>query len=154
MEYYAWEVAACRAALEVFAEINGVSLEPVEEITLRISIHKHAAMDLLALAERLPPPDGLIREHPILSLARYAQRVDEIGAEMERLEIDDVEALLGRRFESLAQADVELETFVHSRGEDYEVPLLRLFYRRVMRRRQLLRGYPAPIVERGLGYTR
>ncbi|MBA4094680.1 MAG: hypothetical protein C0489_11410, partial [Candidatus Accumulibacter sp.] len=88
------------------------------------------------------------------SLAHYAQRADEIGGEIERLEREEVAALLGRDFGSAEAAEAALEAFALEHGAAHEEALLRLFHRRVMRRLQLIRDYPAPIVTRGLGATR
>lgn len=154
VEYLSWDLASSRAALEVLAEISGVALDPPAELSARTSLHADALTDLIAVAEALPPPEGLLREAPVLSLARYARRADEIGGEIERLERSDVEALLGRDFASDDAAEAALETFVLEQGAQHEEALVQLFHRRVMRRLQLIRDYPAPIVTRGLGATR
>lgn len=154
VEYLSWDLATSRAALEVLAETLNLPLDAVDELPARRSIHEDALIDLVAVAEALPPPDGLLRESPVLSLARYALRADEIGPEIERLERTEAEALIGRAFSSLEAAEAALEAFVLSAEPDQDGRLARFFHRRVMRRLQLIRDYPAPIVTRGLGRTR
>lgn len=154
IEYLSWDLACSRAALEVLAEMSGMALETVDDIPVRESSFADALIDLAAVAEALPPPKGLLREAPAVSLARYARRADEIGAEIERRELEEAEALLGQRFASLAESEAALERFVETNAEARQAELLQLFHRRMMRRLQLLRGYPAPIVARGLGRSR
>lgn len=154
VEYLSWDLACSRAAIEVLAEVAGVTLEPVKEIATSKSSYADAMIDLVALAEDLPPPKGLLRESPLLSLSRYARRVDEIGAEIERLEKQDVEHLIKRPLTTLLESDKALEQFVLEFGKSRQAELIQLFYRRMTRRLQLLRGYPAPIVTRRLGRTR
>jgi len=154
VEYLSWNLACSRAALEVLAEVSGTTLEPVEDVVMSAGTFADAYDDLVALAEDLPAPEGLLREAPVLSLARYLRRVDEIGGAIERLEHEDAQAIIGGRFETRAEAEAALEEFVRENGQSRQAELLRLFHRRMMRRLQLLRGYPAPIVTRGLGRTR
>lgn len=154
VEYLSWDLACSRAALEVLAEISGVTVDPAVEIAPSTNTYEDAFVDMLALASELPPPNGLLREPQILSLARYLKRVNEIGATIEAEEQGDVEAITGKRFSDGAEAEIALEQFVREHGQERQTDLLLLFHRRMMRRLQLLRGYPAPIVERGLGRTR
>lgn len=151
VEYMSWQLGAARAALEVLAEVLGIVLDQAQSIEAQSTSHSVALADLVAVTEALPPPDGLLREHRALSLARYAQRADAIGPEIDRLDLADIEALLHRRFISLADAHAQLETFVHGEGAQHEATLARLFHAAIMRRLQLLEGYPGPIVARGLG---
>lgn len=151
VEYMSWQLGAARAALEVLAEVLGIGLDETRSLEPQSTSHSVALADLVAVAEALPPPDGLLREHRALSLARYAQRADAIGPEIDRLDLADIEALLGRSFGSLAEANTALETFVHAEGPQHEAALLRLLHAAIMRRLQLLEGYPGPIVTRGLG---
>ena len=154
VEYLSWDLGASRAALETLAEVLGIALDPVAPLTPRPSRHGEALADLVAVAEELPPPVGLLREVKALSLARYARRADEIGAEIDRLDIAGIAALVGGTFESISEANAALEAFVLTSEEQHEAALVRLFHASVMRRLQLLEGYPRPIVTRGLGATR
>jgi aminoglycoside phosphotransferase (APT) family kinase protein len=154
VEYLSWDLATSRAALEVLAETLGLSLDTVGELPARRSIHTDALTDLVAVAEALPPPDGLLREAPALSLARYALRADAIGPEIERLERAETEELLGRAFPSSEAAEEALEALILAGDPGQDGPLTRFFHCRVMRRLQLICDYPAPIVTRGLGRTR
>lgn len=153
VEYMSWELGAARAALEVLAEILGICLDPPSPLAPHATRHSEALADLVAVAEALPPPNGLLREHRALSLARYAQRADAIGPEIDRLDLVAIETLLDRHFVSLTDAHAELEAFVHAHGAQHEADLVRLFHGSILRRLQLLEGYPGPIVTRGLGST-
>jgi len=154
VEYLSWDLACSRAALEVLAEVSGVALDSAEEIGAVSNTFQDGFEDMVALGAELPPPNGLLRETQILSLGRYLRRVNEIGATIEVQERADVEEITGQRFGSLDEAEDALEQFVRSHGVERQAELLCLFHRRMMRRLQLLRGYPAPIVNRGLGQTR
>ena len=151
IEYLSWQLGTTRAALEVLAESLGLSLDPVDVLHATATLHSHALADLVAVAQALPAPDGMLRQAPVLSLALYAQRVDEIGAELERIELHEAEALLARPCATLEAAEELLEAFVLADGAEREADLIRFFHRRTLRRLQLLSGYPAPIVTRGLG---
>ncbi len=154
VEYLSWDLACSRAALEVLAEVTGTPLEPVATIEAEASSFAHAFDDLVAVCADLPAPNGLLREPPASSLARYVQRVNEIGAQIERLEREEIGALIGRTMPSLAQCEAALEECLPDLENARQPELIQLFHRFVMRRLQLLRGYPAPIVTRGLGRTR
>lgn len=154
VEYLSWDLGAARAALETLAEVQGITLDPVAPLTPRSTRHGEALADLLVVAEALPPPDGLLREDKALSLARYAKRADEIGPEIDRLEIAAIAGVIGRTPGSIEEAHAALEAFVLAQGDRHEAALIRLFHTLVMRRLQLLEGYPGPIVTRGLGKTR
>jgi len=154
VEYMSWELGCARAALEVLAEILGITLDPVPVLVPQTTRHSEALADLVAIAETLPPPDGLLREHRALSLARYAQSVDAIGPEIERRELATIERLLGRSFVSLTDAEAALEAFVNTKAALHEASLVQLFYTTITLRMQLLQHYPGPIVFRRLGCTR
>lgn len=151
VEYLSWDLGASRAALETLAEVYDMTLDPVPPLVPRRTRHSEALADLVAVAETLPPPDGLLRQAKALSLARYAQRADEIGAEIDALELDAIGRLVGRTFALRDEATAALEAFVLAEGDGRERELIALFHGLVMRRLQLLEGYPGPIVTRGLG---
>lgn len=154
VEYLSWDLGASRAAIETLAEVQGIALDPVASLTPQLTRHGEALADLVAVAEKQPPPDGLLREDRVLSLARYAKRADEIGPAIDRLEIAEIAALIGHTPGSIEEAHAALEAFVLAQGERHEAALIRLFHASTMRRLQLLEGYPGPIVTRGLGKAR
>jgi hypothetical protein len=71
-------------------------------------------------------------------LARHLRRVSEIGAEIEQLDLDDIDRLLGQHHEELAKADAALVFFAQSSGPERDDDLLRLFARRAERLHMLL----------------
>ena len=60
--------------------------------------------------------------------------------ELQRLEREEAEALLGRRFENHGQIDAALEAFVRDAGPEYDERLLRLFMAQIERRVQVFGG--------------
>jgi aminoglycoside phosphotransferase (APT) family kinase protein len=151
MEYLSWGLSGTRSALEAMAEIMGVTLEPAPSLPVRPSVHDDALADLVAQCEALPAAGGFFRQHPALSLAFYARRVDQLGPAIEALELDGIAELLGTRPATIAAGEAALERHVLETGEDRDEALLRFFHRRAMARLQLLQDYPSPVVTRGLG---
>jgi hypothetical protein len=71
-------------------------------------------------------------------LARHLQRVDEIGALLTERDLDDVAAIIGHRPSTWTEAERELERFVIGADPQWDGTLIRLFHRRLERRRALL----------------
>ncbi|HEJ5886502.1 TPA: phosphotransferase family protein, partial [Pseudomonas aeruginosa] len=80
------------------------------------------------------------RRTAALKLVEYLGRADAMEVELRRLEREDAEALLGRRFEDPGQIDLALEAFVREAGAEYDERLLRLFMAQVERRVQVFGG--------------
>jgi len=72
------------------------------------------------------------------NLASHLELVDHIGGAIDKVNLDEVEALIGYRPASLAEADVALEKYVLAAGPEKDVELLQLFFRRNERNRMLL----------------
>jgi hypothetical protein len=149
VEYLSWDWGCARAVLEVMADTNRIKLDPTAPLSPVHTRNDHALEDLVAFCKELPVPDGQMREARALSLANYARRADQFGAELDRLELTDAEALLQTSFTSLGDAEAALENFVLESGPEHDAELVRFFHRRVMRRLQLIQDYPGPIVKRG-----
>ncbi len=149
IEYLSWYLGGARAALEVLADVRGVALAPVALVDAGPSRNAVTFDNLDMACLELPAASGRLREPEILSLAHYARRLDEAGAEMDRVDLTETEALVGEKFANLDAADAALEGFVLAAGPEQDSALVTLFYRRTMRRLQLIRDYPGPIVDRG-----
>lgn len=148
VEYLSWVSGCSRAALELLAEMRSVSLEPVADVVPVETSSGIIYDNLIASCADLPQATGRLREPPALSLARYLQRRDAIGGEIARLDRLEAEQLLERTFATAQEVEEALEQFVLAAGPEKDAALIGLFHRRTMRALQMLRGYPAPIVDR------
>lgn len=148
-EYLSWGMGASRAALEAIAEGQGYKLDPTQPFAAAPLRDPFAWRDLAAQCSALPT-EGFFRQHPAQSLANYLQRLAESGESIERAELDDARQLLGIANADAASLEARLDAFVEQAVPDNDAALVRYFHRRQMRRLQLLRDYPGPIVTRGL----
>lgn len=64
-------------------------------------------------------------------------RMDRMGPDLQRCNLEEIERLLGRRFADRAQADAALEAFVQSAGPEHDAALMRLFQVQEARRMAL-----------------
>ncbi len=71
-------------------------------------------------------------------LSRHIQRSDEIAAEIERQNLDDLAWLLGRRPADWRSGDVELESFMLRDNGAHDEYLIELFHKRSLRAQSLL----------------
>ncbi len=149
VEYLSWSLSGNRCALAAIADRKGMTLDPVPMVPSKASDQAFALEDLVAHCADMPQ-SGFFRQHPVLSLALYAQQVQAIGGTIEEAELDELEPILGYRPADRETADADLEHFVMKAGADADEMLVRYFHTREMRRFQLLIGYPSPIIERGL----
>ncbi|WP_062344119.1 phosphotransferase [Novosphingobium sp. CCH12-A3] len=149
VEYLSWGMGATRAALEAIAEGKGYALDPVEAITCAPLRDAFAWRDLALQCGALPP-EGFFRQPPAQSLAFYLQRLAESGDDIERAELEDARSILGIADPAAETLETQLDAFVEQARPEHDRALVRYFHRRQMRRLQLLRDYPGPIVTRGL----
>lgn len=149
VEYLSWGMGASRAALEAIAEGQGFALDPAEPVPSTIPRDANAWRDLTVQCGALPT-EGFFRQHPAQSLAFYLQRLAESGDAMAQTELDDARDILGITDADEATLEARLDVFVEQATPDHDRALVRYFHRRQMRRLQLLRDYPGPIVMRGL----
>ena len=142
-------MGASRAALEAIAEGQGFALDPAEPVPSTIPRDANAWRDLAVQCGALPT-EGFFRQHPGQSLAFYLQRLAESGDAMAQAELDDACDILGITDAEDATLEARLDAFVEQATPGHDRALVRYFHRRQMRRLQLLRDYPGPIVTRGL----
>jgi aminoglycoside phosphotransferase (APT) family kinase protein len=150
IEFHSHYLSSTSCSMATIAGILGIKLPVVPRVAPKASRHADVLSDLVAQCRLLPMPGGFFRQHPVLSLALYAQRADSMGPTLDALEHDELAALLGHTPRDLASADAALEQFVLSAGPEMDAKLTEYFYRREMRRFQLIADYPSPIIERGL----
>jgi aminoglycoside phosphotransferase (APT) family kinase protein len=149
VEYLSWGMGTSRAALEAIAEGEGYTLDSAEPVPSAAPRDAYAWRDLAVQCGALPT-EGFFRQHPAQSLAFYLQRLVESGDAIAQAELDDARELLGIADADAARLEAQLDTFVEHARPDHDQALVRYFHRRQMRRLQLLRDYPGPIVTRGL----
>lgn len=149
VEYLSWGMGASRAALEALAEGQGYALDPAEPVSSAPLRDSYAWRDLAVQCGALPT-EGFFRQHPAQSLAFYLQRLAESGDAIERAELDDARNILGIADADAVTLEAQLDAFVERASPAHDHALVRYFHRRQMRRLQLLRDYPGPIVTRGL----
>lgn len=149
VEYLSWGMGASRAALEAIAERQGYALDPAEPVPGVAPRDGYAWRDLAVQCGALPT-EGFFRQHPAQSLAFYLRRLAESGDAIAQAELDDARDLLGIADAEEATLEAQLDAFVEHAGPGHDRALVRYFHRRQMRRLQLLRDYPGPIVTRGL----
>ena len=149
VEYLSWGMGASRAALEAIAESEGFALDKVLPVTAATPRDPNAWRDLVVQCSALPT-EGFFRQPPTLSLALYLKRLAESGDAIERAELDDACDILGLAELDAGTLEERLDGFVEHAAPAQDRALARFFHRRQMRRLQLLRDYPGPIVTRGL----
>lgn len=127
-------------AVEALAEIVGVELPEVELPAARVSAGAVAHEHLVGELRSIGAADEFeqYRLRTAFRLARHLQRVDEIGDECVAADLDDLDALLGRRLDTWQEGDAALEAFVLADDGRHDEHLIPLFHRRLGRAHQML----------------
>jgi aminoglycoside phosphotransferase (APT) family kinase protein len=127
--YLEWDLALRRQLLTAMKECMGIEIQ-AEEAPLS-NVAPNAALigmvsDALAHIEvstDMQRAQKTAAEHLVECLIR----ADGMGGVLLRRNLDDVSALLGRRYEEWAEAEAALEKFVLQAGPEMDAPLLRFF---------------------------
>lgn len=93
--------------------------------------------------EQLPHIEDEFLAHRMnmdIRLLHYTRTVQQIGGEIEQLELDDISRLLGRKPDNLQQATRELDKLVRESGPERDEEFARYFYRHGMREVALMEG--------------
>ena len=127
-------------AVEALAELLDIDFEPVETPAPRHSGAAVAHGHLVGWLRGFEAADEFTRHEArtAFRLARYLHRSDEIGAEVEARDLDDLQELLGYRPATWQEGDAELEAFVMADDGADDERLIRLFHRRLSRFKLLL----------------
>jgi hypothetical protein len=127
-------VNGARWAFECIAGLSGFELEIVDPPVSRPSRHSPAFSLLVErLSNRGPVMGGGDHEKTLtFRVARHLQRVDEIGRDVEKADLDDAAELLGYRPEPEG-LDTALVAFISTSTPNDEENLVRLLDRRVQR---------------------
>jgi aminoglycoside phosphotransferase (APT) family kinase protein len=122
---------------EALAEYLGIDLPTVDVPAARDSRVANAEEHLVRSLRSIDSDVEYIRYKIRIAfrLARYLQRVDEIGAELEAANLDDLADLLGHRPAGWREGEAELEQFVLADADTgrYDVELVTLFHKRNLR---------------------
>lgn len=137
-----WEVTGARMCVSAIAETIGAEL-PEIEVVAPAARATSVAVEAMAAAVDSIVTDDSYQHRMASSLARHLALVDRFGPEFEQLDLDDVAPVLGHRPGSTTQADAMLEQFVAAAGPELDETLLRLFHRRIERKRLLLPEFDA-----------
>jgi hypothetical protein len=140
VRYLVWYVQFSRVALEIMAGLVGITLESPavgDGGTTRFA-DGFALLDM-ALADIAPEdPQQQFRLDVAQRLSIFLRCVNEIGPQIERDDLDDAAALLGRRPASWRECDVDLEAWVAKVDESRDAELIRFFHRRMSRWQRLV----------------
>jgi aminoglycoside phosphotransferase (APT) family kinase protein len=140
MTYMQWCSESNLYAVEALADMLGVPLDdpdlPPLEVSAVTGAHRHLVRSLRGMAGA--DEQSAYRLRIAFRLARHLERYNEIGAAVTRDDLDDLGPLLGHRPSRWEDAEAELEAFVRGADPDHDRPLVRLFHRRLQRRRMLL----------------
>jgi len=137
-----WEVSGSRFALSALADILDVELkaperpEPVR--SPRSPLAESMKLAVAAIPVDQTNPAAPYHRAMALNLAAHLELVDQIGAAIDRANLDEVAAFIGHRPATIAEADAALEQFVLAAGPEHDRDLLQLFFRRNERNRMLL----------------
>lgn len=150
VQYLAWYVVYSRAPIEVIAHETGLALSPVE-LPQALPTRHTPGYDALGEMLRTATADAkqaaqassgeefdLYRLDAAHRVAEYLRRADCLGPALESDNLDDVANLLGRRPETFAEADAELEEFVLEASPECDAELLAYFHRRLLRQEALI----------------
>ena len=134
MSYFGWYVNGARWAFERIAVLGGFELDVVDPPASRPSRHSPGFSLLVERLSNRGPSMGVGDHDKALNfrVARYLQRVDQIGRDVEKGDLDDAADLLGHRPEP-EELDAALVSFISTSTPDDEENLARVLDRRVQR---------------------
>lgn len=140
MTYRHWCSESNLYAIEALAAILGLVLEapemPAAHASPMTTGHRHLVQTLRSL--EMTDEFGSYRLRAAFRLARHLARYDEIGGAVVDADLDDLVPLIGYRPTGWEESEVALEDFVLRVGAESDADLVRLFHRRLHRRRMLL----------------
>jgi aminoglycoside phosphotransferase (APT) family kinase protein len=142
IQYQAWYAVYGRLCLEVMAHMLGLELEPLElpaPVPTR-STPAHTALLGLIDAGSDEDPFRAFQIANARRVAIWTARADLYGPALERQDLDEAGAILGRRPASWTEADVALEKFAATAGPESDAALVSYFQRRFRRHEALLVG--------------
>jgi hypothetical protein len=147
MSHMAWYVNSARWALEVMADMLGLELEPIEELSTTSSGHGAAYAHLAAgLRARTAETSADYELSSLQRVARHLVRIDEVGAASREADLDELADALGYRPDP-GDVNAALVDLVQRSDSAADPLLVRLFDRR-MQRAHALMGPPGSLMLR------
>jgi hypothetical protein len=142
-----------RLFVEAVAEVAGVALvapDPLEgPSTERGWLYEAALVQLREIVvPRSPDPFVVQRAKGLARVLKYLQEADRLAGAADRVELDDLAAVLETAPGSVAGGRRQLAELLRGAGGPDEAALLRLFGRRVARETQLLRPAMGVLADR------
>lgn len=140
MTYAHWVSETNLHAVETMAEYLGIELEPVpvpEPVASPVAA-AHALLPRLLRSIEITDDYQAYRLRVAFRLSRHLHRFDEIGAEVERGDIDDVAGISGRIVASWNESERILEEYVLADDGRHDADLVQLFHRRWQRYKALM----------------
>jgi aminoglycoside phosphotransferase (APT) family kinase protein len=140
VQYLCWYHVYSRAALEVLAHMQGISLDP-PALPPANRTRQSAAHDFL-VAKLAPKQDesdfDAYEGDAAARVAEYLRRTDRYGPAMEIEDLAEIEALVGHASASWGEADAALEECVLAAEPERDAQIIRYLYRRTLRQEALL----------------
>ncbi|HXQ45586.1 MAG TPA: phosphotransferase [Caulobacteraceae bacterium] len=142
MTYMQWNSETDLMASDFLGEVLGIDLPEVEPPAAQVGpdqvIHEHLVRSLRAVAS-----EDAAAQHSLrlcFRMSRHLQRRSEIGAELDRQDVEDVAELLGSLPADWNDATARLEAFVLDDAETgrHDAALAALFHKRNLRRHMAL----------------
>lgn len=139
--YMQFAVSATRFSISAIAEHDGYTLVDPDLPMARQIGFDEAGRRLVEQLDALPggTPAADYQRGSAAALARYMRRCATYGAEVAAADMDDVETLLGQRFDDPDAAMAALDAFVADAGPEADARLAQHFHRWLKRQNFLLR---------------
>ncbi|ODR27546.1 MULTISPECIES: phosphotransferase family protein [Mycolicibacterium] len=128
-------------SVEAFAELLGYDLDETIDVPEPAQFTNAVAFQHLVQtlgSVTIDEPFARYEVRNSFRLARHLLRRQEIGAQLDEQDLDDLTALLGHRPRVVGAADAELEHFVLADDGRHDEALVQLFYRRFLRANAVL----------------
>ena len=136
-----WYTETNLHSVEAFAELLGYDLDETIDVpepaqfTNDVAFH-HMVQTLGSVT--IDEPFARYEVRNSFRLARHLLRRQEIGAQLDEQDLDDLTPLLGHRPRDVVAGDAELEDFVLADDGRHDEALVQLFYRRFLRANAVL----------------
>jgi hypothetical protein len=138
----AWTEAALQAGfigrrgLEAMAELVGVELDEVELPPPHVTPLEDLALFKLESEIRSLPVSENFQDwqrNDLAAMVGCLQNQVHYSRWMEEEDLKEIGTLLGKRPANMVEADKALRAFVQTAGSEYDVRLIKLFHRRILR---------------------
>ena len=120
--YIEFDLALRSVVVHALAEAMGIAIETQSLTLVEAGANAQLLTMLADVVGKIEVSDEFQRSRraAALKLVEYLGRADAMELELQRLEREEAEALLGRRFENHGQIDASLEAFVRDAGPEYD----------------------------------